>query len=142
MNKKYIVISDFDGTITTRDALVEMLDNYVGPKWREIARLVKNGSMGTKVALRKEMDYELLSKMKKSGCSSLAYGVESGSPEVLSDMCKNTDLGEAKRILRDTYKAGMVHWPEVLLPQAMMEPLRSRARLWLAPAATNAIGCK
>ncbi|MGZ3959179.1 MAG: HAD-IB family phosphatase, partial [Flavisolibacter sp.] len=61
--KKTIVISDFDGTITTRDALVEMLDSYAGPRWREIARLVKSGSMGTKVGLKKEM--ALLSISKK-----------------------------------------------------------------------------
>lgn len=60
--KKIIVISDFDGTITTRDALVEMLDSYAGPKWRAIAKLVKNGSMGTKVALRKEMELLNISK--------------------------------------------------------------------------------
>jgi len=58
-----------------------------------------------KVTLRKEMSYDLLKKMKRAGCSSLAYGIESGSPEVLRDMRKNIDLDEVKRIIKDTWKA-------------------------------------
>ncbi len=45
--------------------------------------------------------------MKKSGCVSLAYGVESGSPFVLKDMRKNMNLDEVKRIIRDTKRAGI-----------------------------------
>lgn len=53
---KIIVISDFDGTITQKDTLVEILDKFASPKWREIARLVNEGGMGTRIALKKEMD--------------------------------------------------------------------------------------
>ena len=60
-----------------------------------------------KATLRKEMSYALLNKMKEAGCCSLAYGVESGSQRVLRDMRKNVDLKKAKRIIRDTYKAGI-----------------------------------
>ena len=60
-----------------------------------------------KATLRREMSYELLKKMKQAGCNSLGYGVESGSPFVLKDMRKNIDLLEAKRIIRDTAKAGI-----------------------------------
>jgi len=60
-----------------------------------------------KVTLRKEMNYALLKKMEKAGCCSLAYGVESGSFRVLKDMRKNIDLQETKRIIRNTYKAGI-----------------------------------
>lgn len=60
-----------------------------------------------KVTLHKGMSYELLEKMKRAGCSSLAYGVESGSPKVLKDMHKNNDFEEVKRIIKDTYMAGI-----------------------------------
>ena len=60
-----------------------------------------------KVTLRKEMDYKLLQKMEKAGCTSLGYGVESGSPKVLKDMQKNIDLSETKRIIKDTWRAGI-----------------------------------
>ncbi len=53
--KKIVVISDFDGTITTKDSLVEILDRFATPEWHKVARLVKNGSMGTRVGLKKEM---------------------------------------------------------------------------------------
>jgi len=60
-----------------------------------------------KVSLRKEMTYELLKKMKKAGCVSLAYGIESGSPKVIKDMRKNINLNEAKMVIKDTWRAGI-----------------------------------
>ena len=72
--------------------------------------IIKSGlaiQWSAKAAFKKEMSYSLLQKMKRAGCSNLAYGVESGSPLVLQDMRKNTDLNTAKMIIRDTYKAGI-----------------------------------
>lgn len=60
-----------------------------------------------KVTFRKDMTCELLKKMKQAGCNELSYGVESGSARVLKDMHKNIDLGEVRRIIRDTSKAGI-----------------------------------
>ncbi len=60
-----------------------------------------------KVSLKKEMTLGLLEKMKRAGCNSLAYGVESGSPRVLTDMRKNNDLNEVERIIRDTSRSGI-----------------------------------
>ena len=54
MNKKIIVISDFDGTITKKDTLVEILNKFASPRWHNIGKLVKRGKMGTKVGLKKE----------------------------------------------------------------------------------------
>jgi hypothetical protein len=61
-----------------------------------------------KAAFHEGMTLPLLQKMKRAGCTSLAYGVESGSPAVLRDMRKNTDLREAKAVIRDTHKAGIL----------------------------------
>ncbi|MFC2140562.1 B12-binding domain-containing radical SAM protein [Candidatus Auribacterota bacterium] len=60
-----------------------------------------------KVTLRKEMDLNLLKKMNTAGCFSLSYGLESGSQKILDDMKKNTNINEAKRIIRQTYEAGI-----------------------------------
>lgn len=39
-----------------------------------------------------KLDRELLSKMKKSGCHMLSFGIESGSQKILDKMNKNLDL--------------------------------------------------
>lgn len=60
-----------------------------------------------KAAFHNGMDLELLKKMRRAGCRSLAYGVESGSPRVLSHMRKNMDLALAEKVIRDTFLAGI-----------------------------------
>ena len=61
-----------------------------------------------KVSARKEMTFDLLKKMRDAGCTSLAYGIESGSPRVLKDMRKNPDLESAQRVIQDTSRAGIL----------------------------------
>lgn len=56
---------------------------------------------------RKEMNYELLVKMRKAGFYRLEYGVESGSNKVLRAMKKIFTAKTAERVIRDTYKAGI-----------------------------------
>lgn len=91
-----IVDSTFNGNIQRVDRICDLIiASKLYIKW------------SAKVTLRKEMSYELLIKMKKAGCCSLAYGVESGSPCVLNDMRKNTNIGEGKRIIEDTWRAGI-----------------------------------
>jgi len=60
-----------------------------------------------KASFHPGMNLGLLKKMRKAGCGSLAYGVESGSPRVLLDMRKNMDLAIARRIIRETSLAGI-----------------------------------
>lgn len=43
------------------------------------------------------VDKELLEKMKKAGCTYIGFGVESGDPEVLRLIGKNTSLDQAKK---------------------------------------------
>ena len=57
--------------------------------------------------LRPEMTPELLSNMRKSGCKSVIYGVESGSPRVLKSMNKNFTIATAEKVLKDTHEAGI-----------------------------------
>lgn len=62
--KKIVVVSDFDGTITKKDSLVEILDVFASPQWHKIARLVKAGRLGTKIGLRKELALCRVSRKK------------------------------------------------------------------------------
>ncbi len=53
---KPIIFSDFDGTITTQDSLVHILDLYGAPNWREIELRVKRGEIGSRVSLVQEFN--------------------------------------------------------------------------------------
>lgn len=50
----------------------------------------------------KNMDESLLKKIKKSGCRSLLYGIESGSQRVLDKMHKGISLKEIEKVLKLT----------------------------------------
>jgi len=57
--------------------------------------------------IRKDMNYKLLKKMHKAGCTHLIYGVENASDHVLKLMKRNYDSKLAQKVLRETYKAGI-----------------------------------
>lgn len=50
---------------------------------------------------------ELLETMKKAGCHSICYGLESYSPTVLKNMRKHIDIAQIDRALEVTYNAGV-----------------------------------
>ena len=54
------------------------------------------------------VDLDLLKRMKKAGCLSVGYGVESGSQTILDGMNKKTTVAQAHTALRDTVKAGLI----------------------------------
>lgn len=56
---------------------------------------------------RKEMTYELLCKLKESGCGALIYGVESFSNNVLKRMRKIFTREVAEQVIKDTCSAGI-----------------------------------
>ncbi|MBN3037897.1 MAG: radical SAM protein [Candidatus Omnitrophica bacterium] len=95
-NQFEIVDSTFNGNVRRVGEICDL-----------IIKSKLNIQWSAKVTLREEMDLPLLEKMKKAGCSSLAYGVESGSPRVLKNMRKNTNLDTAKRIIRHTHRVGI-----------------------------------
>lgn len=63
---------------------------------------------GSYAMIRKNMTFELLEKMKKAGCFSLCYGVESFSDRILKEMNKFYDSSDAKRIIKLTHQAGIM----------------------------------
>ncbi|MCM8784401.1 MAG: radical SAM protein [Candidatus Omnitrophica bacterium] len=56
---------------------------------------------------RKEMGFHLLEKMKRAGCHTLIYGLESASNRVLNKMKKMFTKEIAERVIRDTHRAGI-----------------------------------
>jgi hypothetical protein len=58
-------------------------------------------------AVRKNMTDALMDKMKKAGCNSLCYGIESGSDAVLKRMNKHYTRKDAGAVLKKTHQAGI-----------------------------------
>jgi radical SAM superfamily enzyme YgiQ (UPF0313 family) len=53
------------------------------------------------------IDEEMLRYLAESGCQELWYGVESGSPRILKEMHKNTDVGKIKAVFKLTKEYGI-----------------------------------
>ena len=53
------------------------------------------------------VDKELLLHMKQSGCYSIAYGIESGSPEILKALDKDIVMEQVEETIRITREAGL-----------------------------------
>ncbi len=49
-----VILCDFDGTITTQDTLVRILDKFARPDWRIIEKKVRNFRIGCKAGLIEE----------------------------------------------------------------------------------------
>ncbi len=62
---------------------------------------------GGMAILHPTMTADLLRKMRRGGCQTLAYGFESASQKVVDLMRKNFRVPEAERIIQDTNKAGI-----------------------------------
>jgi HAD superfamily phosphoserine phosphatase-like hydrolase len=52
---KDIILCDFDGTITTQDTLVMILDRFAGCAWKTVAKDILNNEFGTAIGLKKEI---------------------------------------------------------------------------------------
>lgn len=53
------------------------------------------------------INYELLSKLRKAGCRRIQFGVESGTPKVLSALKKGVSLEQVKKVFALTRKANI-----------------------------------
>jgi radical SAM superfamily enzyme YgiQ (UPF0313 family) len=73
------------------------------------------------------LDPEMLDEMKRAHCWMIAFGVESGSQEMLDRMGKKSDLAAARQALRMTRKAGILSSVYFLmgLPWESEETLRA-----------------
>ena len=57
--------------------------------------------------VRKDMTPELFQKMKKAGCHTLIFGVESGSDKILKLMHKTYTAQDASQVLRMSHESGI-----------------------------------
>ncbi len=64
-------------------------------------------SWSTSAIAKKDMTYEVLLKLRKSGCQALIYGIESGSNTTLKRMGKLFTAEGAEQVIQDTYRAGI-----------------------------------
>ena len=53
------------------------------------------------------VDFELLKRMKETGCVAVGYGVESGSQVILNNMRKQITVQQSSQAIEDTIKLGM-----------------------------------
>jgi radical SAM superfamily enzyme YgiQ (UPF0313 family) len=98
----WFVDSLANGNLKAFRRLVElMIENKLNVRWNSYAR--NDG----------RMDRQFIFDIARSGCTSLSYGVESGSQKVLDDMRKKVELWEIEKNLEDSFDAGMdthVNW--------------------------------
>ena len=102
--------------------LIELLHEAKLPiKWNSYAR--NDG----------RMDRELFQKIKDTGCTTLSFGVESGSQRVLDDMQKKVKVWEIEQNLRDGKAVGMTNhcnWIVGFPTEGRQEWMHSMALLW------------
>ncbi|MFT6633946.1 MAG: radical SAM superfamily enzyme YgiQ (UPF0313 family) [Bacteriovoracaceae bacterium] len=91
-----------------------IVDSLINGNMKELVKFCKivikenlDISWGGKASIRTQMSKEILTLMAKAGCTNIQYGIESGSPQVIRDMRKGFTVDIAKRVLRDTYEAGI-----------------------------------
>ncbi len=58
--------------------------------------------------IRPELTFDIIKKMKDSGCEHIIFGIESGSQRVLDLMNKHYQIEDADRIIRWMHKAGII----------------------------------
>lgn len=73
----------------------ELISRKLGIRWHVMARC--DG----------RMDLKFIRKAVASGCTALAFGVETGSQKVLHDMRKKVEVWEVEQNLRDARRAGL-----------------------------------
>jgi radical SAM superfamily enzyme YgiQ (UPF0313 family) len=61
------------------------------------------------------VDYELLQKMKASGCSFVAYGVESGNKDTLKVINKAISLEQVKKAVKMTNEVGIKNYATFII---------------------------
>lgn len=94
-----------------RVEFVDSVFNGNPQRLREICDLMISSQVdiewSAKLRIEQGLTLDMVKKMHQAGCSSVSYGIESGSARVLKDMRKNINLSDARQIIRDTAQAGI-----------------------------------
>ncbi len=91
-----------EDAFSTDPERVRKICNLIIEKKLDIAWAFPNGIRVDSVNLN------LLKLMRKAGCYRVAFGVESGSEDVLKKIGKNISLSQVKKAFFDAQKAGMI----------------------------------
>jgi len=95
----------------TNFSFKDLLCNGNIDELRTLSNLIYNSKLhigwDSQAITRKEMTYELLRDLRKGGCRTLIYGIESFSNNVLKQMKKIFTAEIAEKVLSDTHKAGI-----------------------------------
>ena len=75
----------------------------------EIAKIMKEANANWTCQLRptKELDYETLKELRKSGLKMIMWGIESGNDRILKLINKGTNTKDIKKVIYDSHKAGI-----------------------------------
>lgn len=65
--------------------------------------------------VRRDINFQLLKKMKDSGCEVLRYGIESGSDEILNKMNKGFSSSDAEDILKMSHNVGIKNYINLIV---------------------------
>ena len=95
-NIREIDIFDYDFTVNKKRVM-------------DICSLITEKKMDISWACRSrvDIDKELLSAMKKAGCSRIYYGIESGNQEILDRINKGITLEQIRKTIKRTKKLGI-----------------------------------
>jgi len=91
-----------DDNLTLRRGHVEQIAEGILERGIEISWATPNGIRVDKV------DAELLSLMRRSGCYSVAFGIESANPEILRRCGKKTSIDKIERAISMASEAGLI----------------------------------
>ena len=116
---------------------VDSLANGNFKEFKRLIELLKEGNYNIKwnsyARNDGRMDLQMFKDIKATGCTTLSFGVESGSQKVLDDMKKKVKIWEIENNLRDGHKAGMknhCNWIVGFPTEGRQEFMHSMALLW------------
>lgn len=106
------IFLEIDYLIRTYKArFLSINDELFAPKRERVIEFCKritkyNISWGVQLRVS-DVDEELLNLMKKSGCISISYGIESGDDRILKSMAKKITVAQIEQALKLTYDIGI-----------------------------------
>jgi anaerobic magnesium-protoporphyrin IX monomethyl ester cyclase len=96
--QRYFFFSDDTFTLSRRRVIAlcrEILERGLAITWQAISKV-------------NTVDAETLAWMRRAGCIQISYGVESGSAEIRSLLCKDIDRDQVRRAFALTVEAGIL----------------------------------
>ncbi|MEQ1500571.1 MAG: radical SAM protein, partial [Parcubacteria group bacterium] len=104
INEFRVVDSLMNGNYKFLEQLIDrIIDEKLNVKWYGFCRIDKR------------LTPELLAKMRKAGCTSIAFGLESGSQKILNLMNKRVQIYDSYEVVTAAHNAGINVCAEILM---------------------------